>query len=45
MSTFEYDTDNPSLFIRSRTIVDLLENFGLLILLSYVLSYLVQVSV
>ena len=43
--TFEYDTDDPSLFTRSRTVVDLLKCFSLLILLSYVLGYLVEISV
>lgn len=45
VSTFENDTDDPSLFIRSRTVVDLLEDSGLFILLSHILSYLVEISV
>jgi len=43
--TFENYADDPTLFIGSRTVVDLLEDFRLFILLSYVLGYLVKVSV
>jgi len=43
--TFENDTNDPPLFIGSRTIVDFLEDFRLFILLSYTLGYLVKVSV
>jgi len=42
---FENDTNDPPLFIGSCTVVDLLEDFRLFILLSYILGYLVKVSV
>ena len=45
VSTFENDTDDPSLFVGSRTVVNLLEDFRLFFLLSYILGYLVKVSV
>lgn len=44
-STFEYYTNDPTLFIGSRTVVDFLKDSGLLILISYVLSYFIEVLV
>ena len=45
VSTFENDTNDPSLFIRGSTVVDLLKDLGLFILLAYILGYLVKVSI
>ena len=45
MATFENNTDDPSLLVRSCTVVNLLKDFRLLVLLSYILGYLVKVSV
>jgi hypothetical protein len=45
VSTFENDTDDPPLFIWGSTVVDLLEDIRLFILLSYILGYLVKISI
>jgi hypothetical protein len=45
MFTFENYTDDPPLFIRSRTVIDLLKDFRLFILFANILGYLVKVSI